>query len=201
MATTTSTTTTTTEAPAATANPFYTTYSGTGSKIVSLGMAPNDAWYILHLTTKAVAEVKVFDSSGEETYFPGNEFSLRSQVKSYDGCVLGKPEIAKFQINTKGAWTLAVEPLDAATSLVAGATAKGTFDDVIALSGSPSSLNISGDPNDVFGNFIVEYFQQGDSFGNGLVNELGKYEGVAVVAGDGWVTVQAQFPWTISAEK
>jgi hypothetical protein len=195
--------TATTEAPTTTTlSDFYTTYTGTGSKIVNLGASPGDVDFILHLTTKATAEVKMFHASGEETYsLLENRFSLGSDVKSYDGRVLADSEIAKIQINTEGAWTLEVQPLSAATQLNTPGTVKGNFEDVIELTGNPSSLSISGNPKDIFANFVVHHLQEGDFFPSVLVNELGKYEGVVVVAGDGLVTVTASFPWTISSEK
>jgi hypothetical protein len=195
--------TTSTEAPTTTTlSDFYTTFSGTGSKILNLGVSPNDVDFILHLTTKATAEVKMFHASGEETYsLLENRFSLGSDVESYDGRVLADSEIAKIQINTEGAWTLEVQPLSAATQLNTPGTVKGNFEDVIELTGKPSSLSISGNPKDIFATFSIHYFQEGDFFPSVLVSELGKYEGIAVVAGDGLVTVMASFPWTISSEK
>jgi hypothetical protein len=195
--------TATTDAPTTTTlGDFYKTFSGTGSKILNLGASPSDVDFILHLTTKATAEVKMFDASGDEMLnLGGSSFSLGSYVESYDGRVLSVPEIAKIQINTEGAWTLEVQPLSAATQLNTPGTVKGNLDDVIELKGNPSSLSISGDPEDRYGLFVVRYIQEGDFFGTGLVFESGKYEGISVVAGDGLVTVESAAPWTISSEK
>jgi len=191
--------TTTTEAPTATTlSAFYRKYSGTGSKIVNLGTEPTGNIFILHLTAKKDFEAKCFDSSGSEVL---TEPEFSNPDGAYDGRVGATEDTTKFQINTKGAWTLEVLPVSAIRVLAAPGTISGKSDDVIMLTGNPSSLKISGDPKDEFGNFIVDYYAGDQDTSTNLVNELGKYDGVAVVSGNGVLTIESDFPWTITAEQ
>lgn len=196
--TTTMAVTTTTEAPPTTVSDFYKKYSGTGSKIINLGQEPSSTIFLLHLTAKADFNAKCFDSSGQEV---ATEPSFSNPNGAYDGRVGATAEMTKFQINTKGAWTLEVLPISAIHVLNTPGTITGKSDDVVQLQGNPSSLKISGNPKDQFGNFIVDYYPQGGGSSTNLVNELGKYDGVAVVSGNGALSIEADYPWTITAEQ
>ena len=180
--------TATTDAPTTTTlGDFYKTFSGTGSKILNLGASPSDVNFILHLTTKATADVKMFDASEKRRLtLGGSSFSLGSYVESYDGRVLSVSEIAKIQINTEGAWTLEVQPLSAATQLNTPGTVKGNTDDVIELTGKPSSLSISGDPEDTGGFFVVRHIQEGDFFPSVLVSNWGSMKVLLLLRVTAW---------------
>lgn len=206
--TTTAALATTTEAPTTTLSQtttttalseFFTTHAGEGSKVLDLGAVSDGRPFILHLVCNGGADVKPFSNSGQEVY-GGGSFSI-PRDGSYDGRVLAAPETSKLQVNATGNWTVAVQPLTEAKQLETPGTITGKSDEIIYMAGSPSSLTVSGNPNDEFENFIIHYYQDGSDWGNSLVNELGRYEGVAIVAGTGYLTVKAGAEWSITSHE
>lgn len=192
------TTTTTAEATTTTLSDFYQTYSGSGNKIVDLGTSPGGVSFILHLVSDGDIDIETFNSTGEDTR--DADFSIPHKGAAYDGRVMAGSDTTKLQINAEGNWTVEVQPLSAARLLEPPGTAEGFFDEVIRLTGSPSSLEITGNPNDEFENLIVRYHETGDDYGDSLVNELSRYEGLLVVPGDGYLTVIAGAPWSVTAQ-
>jgi hypothetical protein len=194
--------TTTTDVSTDTTSEFYKKYSGTGSKVLNLGNVPNDEWYIIHMTAKGEGntEVRLFNAKAEQTYSSGGDFCLIG-VKSYDGRILVTPDVVKMQIDNARDWTVEVQPLSTAKQLATPGTMEGKSDEVVELTGNPSALSISASPTGDYPSIAVYHLRQ-DALPDLLGFASDEYQRVAVVSGDGWVTVSAQFyTWKISSEK
>lgn len=155
------------------------TLTGRGDDIVSVDKADVPAIARIS-TTQSGGNFAVinYDSNGRRIDLLVNEIGSYSGVRPID--FLGAEKTSRFEVTADGSWKIEILPLSSARSLSVPGKISGSGDDVITLrGGTPDVATIShiGDSN-----FAVKSY--GSSGRDLLVNEIGSYNGKAIVSGD-----------------
>lgn len=169
-------------------------FKGRGDKLVKFKI-PEDAAAVAVLTHAGSSNFVVtsVDGSGGMNDLLVNEIGRYKGTRLFDA----DQHSAALKIEADGAWTLAIKPITQARAWNLSASASGTGDDVLRITGSVDGLAASTIRHSGQSNFVVTaYSASGRDL---LVNEIGKYSGeVQIPSGLVLLEVEADGKWSIS---
>ncbi|MFF4625264.1 hypothetical protein [Nonomuraea jabiensis] len=168
-------------------------HTGVGDQVLRLTKSPG----LLTLTHTGESNfiVTTVNSSGKQEQLLVNEIGPYKGTVLYNGDGTTK-SIAAVQIKADGAWNAVFKPLSKARCWCA-ATLRGSGDQVLKLSPTRGLRTVTA-AHSGESNFIVQSYTRPGSWGDLLFNEIGSYQGKAVLpAGTRLVTVKADGPWTL----
>jgi hypothetical protein len=172
-----------------------TTYRGTGDDVVRIHTTKKPG--LIHFTHDGESNfiVHTVDPRGKTGEYLVNE------IGPYNGTVLyndyGTKGTSGLEIKADGTWTATFLPVSKARCWCS-ATIRGTGDQVLKLSPT-HGLHTVRAVHTGESNFIAHGYTRLGSYGDLLFNEIGRYEGKALLpVGTRLVTVHADGIWTLS---
>ncbi|NRQ33342.1 hypothetical protein HII36_16015 [Nonomuraea sp. NN258] len=170
------------------------TYRGQGDEVLRISSTSSPGLLQLSHDGESNFIVTSIDSAGKQGELLVNEIGRYRGTVLYNGD--SRKAVAGLQIKADGAWTAVFKPLTKARCWCS-ATVRGTGDQVLKLSATRGLRTVrathAGESN-----FIVQSYTRPGSWGDLLFNEIGAYQGKAVLpAGTRLVSVKADGAWTL----
>lgn len=170
-------------------------YTGMGDQVLRIRSTKSPGLLTLKHTGESNFIVTTVNSSGKQEELLVNEIGSYKGTVLYNGDSTNK-SIAAVQIKADGAWSVVFKPLSKARCWCA-ASVQGAGDQVLKLSLTRGLRTVTA-AHTGESNFIVQSYTRPGSWGDLLFNEIGSYQGKAVLpAGTRLVTVQADGSWTL----
>ena len=202
--TTTAPTTTTTDLPSGS---VIASFSGSGDDVLDFQKPAGPALvWISGNAASAYFGVKSFGQGddGPYTWFD----LLANETEPYQGIRLidyhhyytDQKLTTRFEVKATGPWSIEVRPLSSARTLGTPGQIQGTGDDVILVTGSPSTARIVGNAEARY--FGVKAYYSATTSYDLLANETDPYDGTVMFSKSNayLIEVQASGPWSISTQ-
>ncbi|MBB5773732.1 hypothetical protein [Nonomuraea jabiensis] len=172
-----------------------TSYTGVGDQVLRIRLTKSPGLLALTHTGESNFIVTTVNSSGKQEQLLVNEIGPYKGTVLYNGDGTTK-SIAAVQIKADGAWSAVFKPPSKARCWCT-ATVQGSGDQVLKLSPTRGLRTVTA-AHSGESNFIVQSYTRPGSWGDLLFNDIGSYQGSAVLpAGTRLVTVKADGPWTL----
>ena len=167
-------------------------YTGTGDDVINIDTPSDGTLWVLHI--KGNTEGRYFGVTGYTDQRKYTELFVNT-TDPYEGTVIdAEQQTKKLEITASGDWTIEVRSITSCPIAQVGVICSGTGDQVLLVSGSPDTAEITGNSEERY--FGVQTY--GSSGYDLLVNTTDAYNGKVLVDPDiACIDVTAVGDWTI----